>query len=69
LHFHTQRDTLLRPDQTTDRENKMATVTITITPHDEASDPDDDTGLTEAAFDEVMDALSAVADDIKIQRS
>jgi hypothetical protein len=44
-------------------------VTITFTPHPEAQDPADDTGLTEAAFDEVMDALMGIGDDIKIQKS
>lgn len=46
----------------------MAKVTITIEPDDSLSDPEDDTGLTEAGFNEVMDALSGLAISIEIRR-
>lgn len=43
-------------------------IQITLEVHDEAADPEDDTGLTLEAFDAVFDGLSSVGDDINIRK-
>ena len=42
-------------------------ITLEVEPEDQ--DPNDDTGLTEAAFDRFMDALSGLGDNVKIQKA
>ncbi len=43
-------------------------IRITLEVYDEAADPNDETGVTSEAFDEIFEALSQVGEEIQIQK-
>lgn len=43
-------------------------VQITFEVYDESADPDDETGVTNQAFEEILDGLSGIGEDINIRK-